>query len=111
MQEEFDMVEKLKEYFRNTSDEQIQKDWEKSAHLDDVESPTIAEFLNHLEEQQKTKTYIDPPSGWKYGFPKEVSKEEFLNTQDWGEWCIKNGYPRKEVVALGDAFFVRVLQG
>jgi hypothetical protein len=105
-----DMLKKLKGYFRNTSDEQIQKDWEKSTHLDDAESPTIAEFLNHLEEQQKTKMYIEPPSGWKYGFPKEISQGELNTIESYSEWCIENGYSRGEVEALGEFFFVRVLK-
>ena len=41
---------------------------------------------------------IDPPSGWKYGFPKPVPKdhhkEEVLSA-----WLIENHYP-KEMVKL-----------
>jgi hypothetical protein len=46
---------------------------------------------------------IDPPSGWKYGFPKEIP-EHINNTRDW---LIDNGYPEKEIEAFGDNFFVR----
>jgi hypothetical protein len=39
--------------------------------------------------------YIDPPSGWRYGFPKvfdwDSEKESFSN------WLIRNGYPKEHV--------------
>ena len=46
---------------------------------------------------------IDPPEGWRYGFPKEIP-EHVDNTR---QWLIENGYPEKEIDALGDYFFVR----
>ncbi len=33
---------------------------------------------------------IDPPSGWRYGFPKPFTNPEGLPVN---EWLIKNGYP------------------
>jgi len=39
---------------------------------------------------------IDPPSGWKYGFPKPVpknhEKDEVLSA-----WLIEQGYPEKDI--------------
>jgi cyclophilin family peptidyl-prolyl cis-trans isomerase len=46
---------------------------------------------------------IDPPSGWKYGFPKEIP-EHVDNTV---QWLIENGYPESEVKRLGENFYVR----
>ena len=46
---------------------------------------------------------IDPPSGWMYGFPKEIP-EDVDNTT---EWLIDNGYPEKLIKDLGDNFYVR----
>ena len=46
---------------------------------------------------------IDPPSGWKYGFPKEIPED----IDDTRKWLIDNGYPESEIEALGDCFFVR----
>ena len=46
---------------------------------------------------------IDPPSGWKYGFPKEIP-EHVDNTV---QWLIENGYPEAEINRLGDSFWVR----
>jgi len=52
------------------------------------------------------KLICDPPSGWKYGFPKEISYEV---EQDGGtrNWLLENGYPQSEIDACGDYFFVR----
>lgn len=44
---------------------------------------------------------IDPPSGWKYGFPKELTLD---GTQTVVEWLIDNGYPKQEIERFGDHF-------
>lgn len=36
--------------------------------------------------------YVDPPSGWLYGFPKEWDKEKH---PDLKAWMAENGYPKK----------------
>ena len=36
---------------------------------------------------------IDPPSGWKYGFPKPYTKPKKMSLV---EWLIKQGYPKEE---------------
>ncbi len=38
-------------------------------------------------------TMVDPPSGWKYGFPKEIPDD----VEDFRQWLIDNGYPESEV--------------
>ena len=47
--------------------------------------------------------FIDPPSGWRYGFPKMIP----AGTLDHKEWLIENGYPKSEIDALGDYFYCR----
>jgi hypothetical protein len=37
------------------------------------------------------KHWVDPPEGWKYGFPKIWDKSK---DSDWETWLTKNGYPR-----------------
>ena len=37
---------------------------------------------------------IDPPSGWRYGFPKRVTQEEM---KDLKSFLISNGYPEEDV--------------
>jgi hypothetical protein len=57
------------------------------------------------EEQVMTKKVImiDPPSGWKYGFPKEVPE----GIKDTRKWLVENGYPQKEIDLCGEYFFCR----
>lgn len=55
------------------------------------------------EKEQKVK-YIDPPEGWRYGFPKEIPE----HVDDTRSWLVANGYPQKEIDALGDSFYVRL---
>lgn len=41
---------------------------------------------------------IDPPSGWKFGFPKSVSLEEFNDKKfDFREWLLSNNYPEEDI--------------
>lgn len=42
---------------------------------------------------KKKVTIVDPPSGWKFGFPKELPD----NVEDFRRWLIDNGYPESEV--------------
>ena len=35
-------------------------------------------------------TYIDPPEGWKYGFPKPIPSDGTINLS---EWLFGEGYP------------------
>lgn len=49
-----------------------------------------------------TKLWVDPPSGWKYGFPKIWDGEGNMT-----EWLLDEGYPQKEIDSCGDYFFVR----
>ena len=47
--------------------------------------------------------FIDPPSGWKYGFPKMIP----AGVLDHKEWLINNGYPKSEIDDCGDYFYCR----
>ena len=38
---------------------------------------------------------IDPPAGWRYGFPKPYVPENDLEHLD--DWLLANGYPQREV--------------
>ncbi len=42
---------------------------------------------------------IDPPSGWRYGFPKEYDNPDNLPMY---EWLVANGYPQEEIDVWGD---------
>lgn len=41
-----------------------------------------------------TTYVIDPPSGWKYGFPKACPKEVYMAGEEAIKaWLIEEGYP------------------
>lgn len=47
---------------------------------------------------------IDPPEGWRYGFPKMIPKEHQNRTL---EWLVEQGYPQKMIDSMGDHFYCR----
>lgn len=51
---------------------------------------------------QKKKIWIDPPEGWRYGFPKL-----FESSTDMTSWLIENDYPKQIIEDMGDNFYVR----
>jgi len=48
-------------------------------------------------------TMIDPPSGWRYGFPK-VLPDDVENVL---EWLVSEGYPQSEIDACSKHFYCR----
>jgi hypothetical protein len=48
------------------------------------------------------KVWVDPPSGWRYGFPKIWNGEGNMT-----EWLLSEGYSQQEIDSCGDYFFVR----
>jgi len=48
---------------------------------------------------------IDPPSGWKYGFPKAIPED----VENVRKWLIDEGYPEEIITALEavDSFYYR----
>lgn len=49
---------------------------------------------------------IDPPAGWKYGFPKPIPKL-FDTFEEKSAWLVSEGYPQSEIDACGDHFYCR----
>jgi hypothetical protein len=47
---------------------------------------------------------IDPPGGWKYGFPKVIPPEHQTRTL---AWLVENGYPQAEIDSHGKHFYCR----
>ena len=43
---------------------------------------------------------VDPPSGWKYGFPKAKPDD----ATDTIAWLLSEGYPQSEIDKLGSSF-------
>ena len=48
-------------------------------------------------------TMCDPPSGWKYGFPKPIPE----GIEDVKGWLVENGYPQEEIDKCGEHFWLR----
>lgn len=48
-------------------------------------------------------TMIDPPSGWKYGFPKILPE----GVKSISKWLVENAYPQIEIDKIGDQFYYR----
>ena len=57
---------------------------------------------------KETFLKIDPPSGWKYGFPKAVTQEQYKEIKNLKQWCIDNGYPKEEADSYGDYFCIQI---
>jgi len=49
-------------------------------------------------------TMCDPPSGWRYGFPKPIPENR---RNDVKRWLIEEGYPELEINFLGEYFYCR----
>ncbi len=61
----------------------------------------------------------DPPSGWKYGFPKalpehlagNLSKQPTDDANEYGEtvmaWLVQEGYPKEEIDKCGEHIRLR----
>ena len=52
--------------------------------------------------------FIDPPEGWRYGFPKIIPPEHQTRTL---AWLVEEGYPETQIKALGDYFICRYWNG
>ena len=49
---------------------------------------------------------IDPPAGWKYGFPKAIPDDVWRRI-DVMAWLVDNGYPQEEIDSCGEHFYCR----
>ena len=46
----------------------------------------------------KKVTIYDPPSGWKYGFPKKVPESVLKGKNgEFRQWLLDEGYPEKDI--------------
>ena len=56
--------------------------------------------------------YIDPPSGWKYGFPKPAPENlQTMTTAQLYQWFVENGYPQEELNKFKYGMPFRVIKG
>jgi hypothetical protein len=52
----------------------------------------VVDAIEELDGQKKTKTIVDPPSGWKYGFPKELK-----DGVEYEDLLRSSGYPENDI--------------
>jgi hypothetical protein len=62
------IFEKLQDYFNNTSDEQVAKDWSSTSGSDNISSPTIEGFIAH------TSCFFELENN-----PPDLDHESFVN--------------------------------
>lgn len=43
------------------------------------------------------RRFIDPPGGWKQGFPKVVPEDVFNDWRKLKQWFLDNGYPENSI--------------
>ena len=60
------------------------------------------------ETSEKKLILIDPPSGWRYGFPKAITQEQYKAITNLKQWCIDNGYPLSEAITYGEYFNIQI---
>jgi hypothetical protein len=65
--------------------------------------PWNPEFYMQNKPKEKIVKMIDPPSGWKYGFPKVLPDDVTDNLK----WLVENGYPQSEIDSFDDMFVCR----
>lgn len=41
--------------------------------------------------------WCDPPSGWKYGFPKAVDKNSLNDDESYTKILLEAGYPEEDI--------------
>jgi hypothetical protein len=81
--EEFNMVDELKEYFKNTPEDKIQSDWDETCkQTEGIDSPTVSEFMEAQKQFMEQETLEEVEENidreeW-INFFKNNSKEEIL---------------------------------
>ena len=50
------------------------------------------------------KIWVDPPEGWKYGFPAIYDP---VNDGKMRDWIVRKGYPLLTIKEYGDSWAVR----
>ena len=75
-------------------------------------TPEAFKKVTEGEDTEETKDdkyyWIEPLNGWKWGFPKKISYDNYLG--DTMEWFVKNGYPKNEIEKLGKHFSWKLQQ-
>ena len=57
-----------------------------------------------IKSEEAMQIWVDPPEGWKYGFPAIYDPEK---DGQMSEWIVRKGYPLLTIKEYGDAWAVR----
>jgi hypothetical protein len=57
-----------------------------------------------IKSEKEMQIWVDPPEGWKYGFPAIYDPEK---DGQMSEWIVRKGYPLLTIKEYGDAWAVR----
>ena len=97
--EEPTMVDKLKEYFNNTTKEQIKKDWDETCkQTEEIISPTIDEFLKAQEQFNKQETLEEAAES--YAKPFDNRFWVVATFKDGAKWQQERMYSEEEVLRI-----------
>lgn len=67
----------------------------------------VNDMMSDYSKKKRCVTIIDPPSGWRYGFPKPYVDENGNKPSDMKQWLLDSGYPKFEIDSCGKHFHVR----
>jgi len=97
------ILDRLKNYFENTSEAQIKKDWDATEKYDDVNSPTVDEFLEELKSVADIPMSFIERSlkiGIKISKASLNNKTEYINKYSYYHNDLKNIYFAGQTLCL-----------
>jgi hypothetical protein len=80
----------------------VQHNEQKPDHLVNI-LPNLSIKSEDLS-MQSNMIWVDPPEGWKYGFPAIYDPEKDGQMSDW---IVRKGYPLLTIKEYGDSWAVR----
>jgi len=57
-----------------------------------------------IKSEKEMQIWVDPPEGWKYGFPAIYDPEK---DGQMSEWIVRKGYPLQTIKEYGESWAVR----
>jgi len=78
-------------------------------HHNEQKPDHLVNILPNLSIQSKdlsmqSKIWVDPPEGWKFGFPAIYDPEK---DGQMSEWIVRKGYPLLTIKEYGESWAVR----
>jgi len=62
-------------------------------------------------QAQNTVTFIDPPMGWRYGFPKPIPDGwNDMTPSERNDWFVEQGYPRVYTEGMNYRVFAKEVE-